>query len=159
MILKFCVDEDFVNYKEASMFLGASSCTFKCDIESGKCICQNSSLRAQPVFNIPNADIVKRYLSNDLTHSIVFGGLEPLDSIDDVLEIATLLRQNSMDKIIVYTGYTEEECLALDKFKKLINLKNIVVKFGRFVPNQEPHKDNFLGVNLASNNQYAKEYL
>ena len=35
---------------------------------------------------------------------------------------------------------------------------NIVVKFGRFRPNQDPHYDNVLGVKLASNNQYAKKY-
>ena len=34
----------------------------------------------------------------------------------------------------------------------------IIVKFGRFRPNQEPHYDEVLGVNLISDNQYAKEF-
>jgi len=36
---------------------------------------------------------------------------------------------------------------------------NIIVKFGRYRPNQEKHYDKILGVFLASDNQYAKEYL
>ena len=34
--------------------------------------------------------------------------------------------------------------------------ENIIVKFGRYVPNQLPHYDNVLGIKLASDNQYAK---
>lgn len=35
--------------------------------------------------------------------------------------------------------------------------KNIIVKFGRFIPNQHPHYDEVLGINLASDNQYAEK--
>ena len=38
----------------------------------------------------------------------------------------------------------------------IILYSNIIIKFGRFIPNREPHFDEVLGVNLASNNQYAK---
>ena len=34
----------------------------------------------------------------------------------------------------------------------------VIVKFGRFRPNQEKHYDEVLGVYLISDNQYAKEY-
>ena len=34
----------------------------------------------------------------------------------------------------------------------------VIVKYGRFRPNQEPHYDEVLGIKLASINQYAKEY-
>ena len=34
----------------------------------------------------------------------------------------------------------------------------IIVKFGRFRPNQEKHFDEVLGIYLASNNQYGKEF-
>ena len=40
------------------------------------------------------------------------------------------------------------------------NLKqfpNIIIKFGRFIPNQQSHYDEVLGINLASDNQYAKK--
>ena len=61
-----------------------------------------------------------------------------------------------MDDIVIYTGYTEAECKASCYIYDLLRYKNIIIKFGRFVPNQEPHYDEVLGVMLASDNQYAK---
>ena len=47
-----------------------------------------------------------------------------------------------MDDIIVYTGYDKEEIpehlMTLKKFK------NIIVKFGRFIPNKKKHFDKVL---------------
>ena len=43
-----------------------------------------------------------------------------------------------------------------DKIALLSHYKNVIVKFGRFIPNQESHYDKILGVNLVSNNQYSK---
>ena len=36
MRIKFLVDEDFVNYKKPSMFIGFPSCTWKCEKECGQ---------------------------------------------------------------------------------------------------------------------------
>lgn len=44
MKLKFIQEEDFVNYKECSMFVGTAFCDFKCQKENPKCNCQNSIL-------------------------------------------------------------------------------------------------------------------
>lgn len=44
-----------------------------------------------------------------------------------------------------------------DKFHVLSEYKNIVVKFGRYIPGQEKHYDEVLGVYLASDNQYAEK--
>jgi hypothetical protein len=41
-------------------------------------------------------------------------------------------------------------------FEQLKSFSNIIIKFGRFIPNQEPHYDEVLGVKLASDNQYAR---
>jgi hypothetical protein len=41
----------------------------------------------------------------------------------------------------------------------LKNFDNIIIKYGRFIPNQEQHYDETLGVNLASNNQYAERLI
>ena len=38
----------------------------------------------------------------------------------------------------------------------LYDYKNIIIKYGRYIPNQTPHRDEVLGVNLASDNQYAE---
>lgn len=62
MLLKALVDEDFVNYKITSMFIGCHSCTFKCDIMAGKQVCQNGALANQPNIDVSIDNIVDRYL-------------------------------------------------------------------------------------------------
>ena len=54
---------------------------------------------------------------------------------------------------VIYTGYDKHE---LSELYMLKMLKNITVKFGRFKPNNNPHFDSVLGVNLISDNQYAE---
>lgn len=83
------------------------------------------------------------------------GGLEPLDSFDELLELVEALREVTQDEVIVFTGYTEEECQ--DKIDILKQYPNIIVKFGRFQYGQQPHIDPILQVSLASSNQYAKK--
>ncbi len=63
------------------------------------------------------------------------------------------------DDIVIYTGYTEEEVVTNFKnyFLLLQKYPNIIIKFGRFIPDQKAHFDEVLGVNLRSNNQYAKK--
>jgi len=34
--------------------------------------------------------------------------------------------------------------------------KNIIIKYGRFIPDKEKHYDEVLGIYLASDNQYAE---
>ena len=155
MIVKAIKEEDFINYKKPSMFIITPTCNFKCCTEAGNNICQNMSLVKQPNIEISNIDIVNRYIDNPITKSIVFGGLEPFDSFDDVLEIITILREKSEDDIVIYTGYNKEEII--DKVNLLKNFKNIIIKYGRFIPNQEKHYDEILGVELASTNQWAEK--
>jgi hypothetical protein len=38
----------------------------------------------------------------------------------------------------------------------LKNFDNIIIKYGRYIPGQEKHFDETLGVYLASDNQYAE---
>ena len=58
------------------------------------------------------------------------------------------------DPIIIYTGYNKGEDKIVENV--LHKYSNIIVKWGRFYMGQEPHYDEVLGVNLASNNQYAE---
>lgn len=153
MKLKGLVDEDFLQYKKPSMFIICPYCTFKCDKESGTQICQNWSLSKAEVVDYPIKDLVRRYLMNEITKSVVFGGLEPLETFDDLYEFIKLLRVYSNDDIVIYTGFKEEE--VIDKINKLKEFKNIIIKFGRYIPGQEKHLDPILGVELSSNNQYA----
>lgn len=154
MKLKGLNDYDICNYKEPSMFLIFPNCTFKCDKECGRPICQNSALAHEPEAEIKAVDVVQRYINNSLTHAVVCGGLEPFDSWDDLWSFICVFRGFSKDPIIIYTGYKEEE--VQEKIKFLSKLDNIIVKFGRFIPDSPHIFDMVLGVELASNNQYAK---
>jgi hypothetical protein len=97
---------------------------------------------------------VQRYINNSLTHAVVCGGLEPFDSWNDLWSFICVFRAFSKDSIIIYTGYKEEEIQ--DKIEFLSQVDNIIVKFGRFIPNSPHIFDTILGVELASNNQYGK---
>lgn len=160
MLLKALVDEDFVNYKITSMFIGCHSCTFKCDIMSGKQVCQNGALANQPNIDISIDDIVDRYLKNPLSKAIVFGGLEPFEDIDNVVRFIDMVRSaGNNDDVVIYTGYTEEEVTTnfQNYYLLLQKYSNIIIKYGRFIPDQNAHFDEVLGVNLQSDNQYAKK--
>ena len=50
-------------------------------------------------------------------------------------------------------GYYPDEIV--NYLSYLIKYDNIIIKFGRFIPNEKSHKDKLLGVELASPNQFA----
>lgn len=160
MLVKGVIDEDFVNYKSPSMFISCHSCTFKCDKECGRQVCQNSTLANSPNVEVAIEYLVNRYVNNTITKSVVFGGLEPFDDVDNVLEFIKILRYNyfNTDDVVIYTGYTEEEVenKFRDYYDALCVIPNIIIKYGRFIPEQKSHYDDILGVQLSSNNQYAK---
>lgn len=153
MKVKNILMEDFVNYKKPSMFIGTSSCDFKCDRECGKPVCQNSELAKAPTIEIDNDEIIKRYLDNPITEAVVIGGLEPFDTFEELYQFIKDFRRKSNDDIIIYTGYYPEE--VSEKIRQLSLFLNIVIKFGRFIPNQKSHYDTVLGIELASDNQEA----
>ena len=155
MIIKGLLDCDLINYKKPCMTIMFPKCSFKCDKECGRPVCQNGTLAAAPTITITVNNIVKRYLSNDITSAVVLQGLEPFDSWDDVVSFVNIFRSQCDDDIVIYTGYKEEEIK--DKIEWLSHHKNIIIKFGRFIPDQKSHYDEILGVNLASANQYAKK--
>ena len=89
--------------------------------------------------------------------AIVFGGLEPFDSFDDMLELVYCIREKTSCDIVIYTGYDKDEII--NKVKMLSGFGNIIVKFGRYIPDDTPHYDDLLGITLSSSNQYAEEIL
>lgn len=154
MIIRQLIDEDFVNYKKPSMFIGFPNCSWKCDKECGMQVCQNSALATTISKNIGVKTIVNRYINNSITSSIVCGGLEPFDTWDDLYELVTYMRVSTQDDIVIYTGYYKEEIK--EYIDKLRVYPNIIIKFGRYIPNQEKHYEEELGIYLASDNQYAE---
>ena len=154
MKIKNIIDEDFTNYKKPSMFIAFPYCTFKCDRECGKPICQNSKLVKAPNIEIGAEVIIQRYLSNPITTAIVLGGLEPFDSFGDLISLIYLLRLVRGDDVVIYTGYTESEIFT--QVNMLKEFGNIIIKFGRYIPDNNKHYDEILGIELASDNQYAR---
>lgn len=156
MKIKNLIDEDFIQYKKPSMFIGFPNCNFKCDKECGQQVCQNSKLAQSANVEISKEVLCERYLNNPLTSAIVCGGLEPFDSKIDLITFVDCLRRqyNCNDDIVIYTGYYPEEIsLILTDLKKY---DNIIIKFGRFIPNKDKKYDEILGITLASDNQYAR---
>lgn len=165
MQVKGIIDEDFVNYKKPSMVIMCPTCSFKCDKECGEQVCQNSALATSPDIQIDNFSIVDRYLKNPITKAIVFSGLEPFDSFEDMYSIIYALRQrNCTDDVVIYTGYNLNEISAMKRadgvccIDSLVLLRPLVVKYGRYKPDREIRYDEILGVNLASDNQFAIRY-
>ena len=157
MIVKEIRDEDFTSYKKPSMVIGFPSCTFKCERECGQKMCQNSALVTALDIEIDAEDVVNRYLKNPITKAIIMAGLEPFDSLPSLHHLVKEVRKYTNDDIVIYTGYTEKELLVYPStLTYLQRFPNIIIKFGRFIPNENPHYDEILGVKLASDNQYAR---
>lgn len=154
MIVKDIIAEDFVNYKKPSMFIIMPYCSFKCDKECGENVCQNSSVASLPDIEVDIDELLMDYIRNPITDAVVFGGLEPFDSWEELIEFISVFRWVLDDDIVIYTGYNKDEIQ--DKIDLLKQYENIIIKFGRFIPNQNSHYDDVLGVELASNNQYAE---
>lgn len=158
MLIKMITNEDFNNYKKPAMVISTCRCNWKCCIEQGLdiSVCQNSTIAQQKDYEISIDKLLDRYLNNPITSAIVIGGLEPMLQFEDVLELITCLRyeKHCNDDIIIYTGYYQSEIES--QINQLKEFKNIIVKYGRFIPNSEKRYDEILGITLASKNQYAE---
>lgn len=158
MLIKQIIVEDFINYKLPSIFIITSVCDWKCCIEQNLdiSICQNSSIVSQKTLDISPEKIYNIYVNNPITQAIVFGGLEPILQFNEMIEVIDYFRKNNENSpFIIYTGYYPNEIQ-----KQLNSLKkynNIIVKFGRYIPNRPTIFDNILGVNLISDNQFAEK--
>lgn len=156
MKIKGIIEEDFLQYKVPSLFIIMPTCTFKCEKECN-CLgmCQNSQLANEKNIEVSYETITNRFLKNDITEAIVFGGLEPFDSWEDLYGLIKEFRSKTEADIVIYTGYYSDEIS--DYVEKLKRFSNIIIKFGRYIPNQKSHFDPILGVDLASENQYAEK--
>ena len=155
--VKGLIDEDFVNYKLPAMFIPIGYCNWKCCIEADIpiTVCQNSELAKYPEIEVSIETLYQRYIQNPITKAIVFGGLEPFSHYDDIFRFIEYFRsQGCDDDIVIYTGFYPKEIATIVKQLK-DNYHNIIIKFGRYIPNQQPRYDEVLGVNLISDNQYA----
>lgn len=158
MLIAAIVDERLDDYYKPALFVGMPFCDFKCCKEAGlpASICQNNHILNADKINVSPQNIFEIYKNNPITTSVVIGGLEPMLSFVDVLSVIRCFREHGChDEFVIYTGYEEGEIPK--QIEALKKYDNIIVKFGRYRPNQEPHMDEVLGVKLASDNQYARK--
>lgn len=73
---------------------------------------------------------------------------------DEILNFIKEFRKAYTDDIVIYTGYYEHEIE--NEVNMLRDFENIIIKFGRFVPNKPYVYDKTLKIKLISDNQYAK---
>lgn len=158
MRVKIVVEEDFTNYKKPAMFIGTISCGGKCCTEAGipLSVCQNDGWRSGAPIDVNDLDLCDRYTKNSVTNAVVFGGLEPFEQFSEMEEFIHALRfvYACQDDVVIYTGYYPQEIER--QVKALSHYKNIIIKFGRYIPNRESVYDEVLGVTLASDNQFAE---
>ena len=157
MRVKAIVEEDFINYKLPSMFISTCFCDYKCCTELGLDIgvCQNAPLAQSDNIDIPDQTIYEHFVNNPITKAIVVGGMEPMIQISEVIDLINLFRSQNEDcPFVIYTGYYPNEIF--EQLERLKQYKNIIIKFGRYIPNRQPIYDEVLGVTLASSNQYAE---
>lgn len=148
--------EDFINYKSPSMFIAIGICDWKCCVEGGfdTSVCQNSSLAQAKEQDVDITFIYNNYMCNPITEAIVIGGLEPFTQFKDIFNLIKYFRENHCnDKFIIYTGYYPNEIK--EEINSLKQFDNIIIKFGRYIPNRTEKFDKILGIKLASDNQYA----
>ncbi len=157
MRVKNIIWEDTVNYRKPSLFIGTATCSYKC----GREFCQNTELSAVPDIEVGERELIEKYLENPLTAAIVLGGLEPLDQLADIVDLCSMMNiMDVADDLVIYTGYTEEEAEKQVRFLRKLNcgFRNLIIKYGRYMPDSQPRFDPVLCVRLASDNQYAILY-
>lgn len=169
MKVKGILEEDRSSYKKPSMTILTTKCSMKCNAADQCHFCSGAPLLALPDIEITKEELCQKYINNKNTQAIVFSGLEPFDTELDVLPFIDCLRNKfkCSDDIIIYTGYSEKELEAgfrndscaigveQNLYSSLKSYPNIIIKFGKYINNSQPRIDDVLGIQLASDNQYA----
>lgn len=146
------------------MFIATTECDWKCCKECGKNICQNMQLAQMSDVEISPETLISRFKANFISEAIVFGGLEPLYAPDNHVHAFNefshyIYLLPHFTDVVVYTGYYPSE-IHYSNFQfwqaQTNSIHgNLIFKFGRYIPNKPSRRDPILGVELASNNQFA----
>lgn len=161
MRVRKLLTERFQDYKVPCMYLAACFCDWKC-CPDRPYICQNNPVAKLPIQDIPDDEILDAYLADPITSAIVIAGLEPLLQVREVVSlIRRAVERGIATTFVIYTGYTAAEAKVIGFFDELSatgfgNGVEVIMKYGRYIPDQKPHFDDVLGVELASDNQYGE---
>ena len=150
-----CV-EVFQDYKRSAVMFSAISCDWKCCKEAGRDVCQNMKLTKGEIV-VLSFDRALKMVKDSITDAVLFAGLEPLLQADELVQFIEYLRQKGISKpIVIYTGYYPEE-INQETLLRLAKCQ-VVMKFGRYIPDRPSRFDEILGITLASDNQFGVEY-
>ena len=158
MIIKQVNTYDLVQYKEPSMVISFCKCNWKCCYEANipNSVCQNSQIAKMENIETSPRELYNLYCGSPFSKCIVLSGLEPFLQFDEVYSLIDYFRSRGCDDpFVIYTGYYKDE--VRNEVERLAQFPNIIIKFGRYIPGQEKHFDDVLGVELASDNQYAEK--
>lgn len=158
MRVKGVTVEDFSNYKLPALFIATAFCDWKCCRENGleEGTCQNRSLASARTLDISAETVYELFAGNDITEAVVIGGLEPMLQIREITDLIRYFRgHGELCQFVIYTGYDRDEVAGY--LHDLKSLGNIIIKFGRYLPDRPERYDDVLGVTLSSDNQYAVE--
>lgn len=165
--------DDITDYKETSLLLCFPHCSGKCTGCHSQHLITKYQEHPEEIKNYPLISICKLYNQLDTHSAIVMAGLEPLDSLEDVLSVIQCITAicDKHTTFVIYTGYNKQEYT--QKFEKkivdtLINfndiyskLNDLVVKVGRYDKTDSSDSGYFnytLGVKLATSNQITMKY-
>jgi len=143
------------DYKKTGLLVAFPKCDFKCCVEQHIpiTVCQNSHLGSSKSVDISVEKIIGMY-DSDIHNALICGGLEPLDTYEDLLMLIDTFREGCEDDIVIFTGYNFSE-ISREVLTDLKSYGNIVIKVGRYIQGNEPHFDETLGIELASENQFG----
>ncbi len=161
MRVRKLLTERFQDYKLPAMYLASCFCDWKC-CPDNPTVCQNNPVVHMPITDISDDEILDAYQKDPITQAIIIAGLEPLLQIHEVCAlIRRAVERRIKTTFVIYTGYDKNEVKFIGFFDALKDTGfsdsvHVIMKYGRYIPDQKPHFDEVLGVELASDNQYAE---
>jgi pyruvate-formate lyase-activating enzyme len=132
------------------------NCDWKCLKEQNLPLstCQNSHTCDIGNKEIELKELVARFNDNVLSECVIWAGLEPMLQFEEMLCFINEFRKTNNEEVIIFTGYYPEELKW--HIEKLKSFSNLIIKFGRYIKNSKPIRDNLLKIELVSENQFSK---
>lgn len=152
------IEENNLNhYYKNGLLIATVNCDWKCLKESNLSldVCQNSHTNKMKTKTIEVSKLVCMFEENLMSDCVIFAGLEPMLQIEEIVKFIEVFRVSNDSDVIIYTGYYKKEIE--DTVNRLKKYDNIIIKFGRFIPNVDSVYDNVLKIKLVSGNQYAEK--
>lgn len=122
----------------------------------------NGGQDEEPAPAMKTEDVINEVLNGNRMSAFVFAGDEPYEQIDSIISFVKDLREyhHSDTDVVIYTDHYPIESCVVEGTDKLSEYKNIYIKWGRQLDEDEECTDVFdevLGVRLPSDNQFGEK--